>query len=271
VDSPIGYAGNWTDPDTGLIYLRARDYDPATAQFMTVDPQVDSTHQPYAYVANDPLGSADPSGLCPSVMPNCLTPADFGGNSWFLSPGPMAVGDALNSPIGKSASTVFEGIGDGVTGGATQRARDALQSNAECFVSKDGSYYVGAGVGFVGSFLVPTDAAVTALGRISNASRISAAAAKLGGPTLAKINSLIPEGYNLNSWGRAIWGRGTEEAVTLTGARSASELSQIPGLTSSSAQLLRDYYVAAIRRGTGSSTAYARVDLLQDVINTLGG
>ena len=113
MDSPIGYSGNWTDPDTGLIYLRARDYDPATAQFMTVDPQVDSTHQPYAYVANDPLGSADPSGLCPSVMPNCLTPADFGGNSWFLSPGPMAVGDALNSPIGKSASTVFEGIGDG--------------------------------------------------------------------------------------------------------------------------------------------------------------
>ena len=56
MDSPIGYSGNWTDPDTGLIYLRARDYDPATAQFMTVDPQVDSTHQPYAYVANDPLG-----------------------------------------------------------------------------------------------------------------------------------------------------------------------------------------------------------------------
>lgn len=38
-----------------------------------------------------------------------------------------------------------------------------------------------------------------------------------------------------------------------------------------SRRFLRDYYAAAIRRGTGSSTAYARVDLLQDVINTLGG
>jgi uncharacterized protein RhaS with RHS repeats len=45
------------------VYLRARDYDPATAQFLTVDRAVDSTHQPYAYVTNDPLNSTDPTGL----------------------------------------------------------------------------------------------------------------------------------------------------------------------------------------------------------------
>jgi RHS repeat-associated protein len=59
----IGYSGNWTDPDTGLVYLRARDYDPATGQFLTVDPAVDSTRQPYAYVANNPLLWTDPTGL----------------------------------------------------------------------------------------------------------------------------------------------------------------------------------------------------------------
>jgi RHS repeat-associated protein len=52
--SPIGHSGNWTDPDTALVYLRARDYDPATAQFLTVDPLVDQTRQPYAYVASNP-------------------------------------------------------------------------------------------------------------------------------------------------------------------------------------------------------------------------
>jgi hypothetical protein len=85
----------------------------------------------------------------------------------------MAVGDALNSPIGKSASTVFEGIGDGVSFGATKGARDALQWNAECSVDKNGSYDVGLGVGFVGGLLVPTDAAATVLARISKASRLT--------------------------------------------------------------------------------------------------
>jgi RHS repeat-associated protein len=62
-DSTIGYSGNWTDPDTGLIYMRARDYDPATDQFLTVDPLVDETHSPYAYTTDDPLGDTDPTGL----------------------------------------------------------------------------------------------------------------------------------------------------------------------------------------------------------------
>ena len=37
-DHPLGYDAQYTSSDTGLIYLRARVYDPATAQFVTVDP-----------------------------------------------------------------------------------------------------------------------------------------------------------------------------------------------------------------------------------------
>ena len=36
--TPLGYDGQYTDSDTGLIYLRARYYDPATAQFLSADP-----------------------------------------------------------------------------------------------------------------------------------------------------------------------------------------------------------------------------------------
>lgn len=36
-DSLFGFTGNWTDPDTGLVHLRARDYDPTTGQFLSVD------------------------------------------------------------------------------------------------------------------------------------------------------------------------------------------------------------------------------------------
>ncbi len=70
-DSLIGYTGNWTDPTTNLIYLRARDYDTTTGQFLVVDPAVGRTQQPYAYVGNDPLLQIDPTGLCPESQPAC--------------------------------------------------------------------------------------------------------------------------------------------------------------------------------------------------------
>ena len=58
----FGYAGEYTDP-TGYIYLRARYYDPATAQFLTVDPLVDTTGNPYGYTGGNPLQYVDPLGL----------------------------------------------------------------------------------------------------------------------------------------------------------------------------------------------------------------
>ncbi len=44
-------------------YLRARYYDPSTAQFISRDPAVATTRQPYAYVNDNPLNGTDPSGL----------------------------------------------------------------------------------------------------------------------------------------------------------------------------------------------------------------
>lgn len=60
----FGFAGEYTDP-TGLIYLRARYYDPATAQFITRDPLEALTHRPYTYAASDPADNIDPTGLSP--------------------------------------------------------------------------------------------------------------------------------------------------------------------------------------------------------------
>ena len=58
----FGYAGGYTDP-TGLIYLVNRYYDPSTGQFLSVDPLVGITDQPYQYVGGDPLNFIDPLGL----------------------------------------------------------------------------------------------------------------------------------------------------------------------------------------------------------------
>jgi RHS repeat-associated protein len=61
--TPLGYDGQYTSSDTGLIYLRHRIYDPATAQFLSVDPMVGQTHAPYNYAEDNPLDEADPTGL----------------------------------------------------------------------------------------------------------------------------------------------------------------------------------------------------------------
>lgn len=64
-DTPLRWNGQYQDAATGLYYLRARYYDPSTAQFLTVDPNYAQTGSAYAYADNDPINSADPSGACP--------------------------------------------------------------------------------------------------------------------------------------------------------------------------------------------------------------
>ncbi|HEV3319322.1 MAG TPA: RHS repeat-associated core domain-containing protein [Solirubrobacteraceae bacterium] len=61
--TPLEYDGQYTSTDTGLIYLRARTYDPATAQFVSVDPFVSITGAPYSYASDNPLNYGDASGL----------------------------------------------------------------------------------------------------------------------------------------------------------------------------------------------------------------
>jgi len=45
-----------------------RYYDPATAQFLSVDPRVAVTGMPYAFTGGDPVNQSDPSGLCNDVQ-----------------------------------------------------------------------------------------------------------------------------------------------------------------------------------------------------------
>jgi RHS repeat-associated protein len=61
--TPLGYDGQYTNNDTGLVYLRNRVYDPATAQFLTVDPLEEISGAPYNYTADNPLNYGDAVGL----------------------------------------------------------------------------------------------------------------------------------------------------------------------------------------------------------------
>jgi RHS repeat-associated protein len=78
----LGWDGQYTSSDTGLVYLGNRVYDPATAQFLSVDPAVALTREPYAYGGDNPVNRRDPDGLSaeglegvPCYFPFCGPPA----------------------------------------------------------------------------------------------------------------------------------------------------------------------------------------------------
>ena len=62
------YHGQWQEASTGLYFVRARNYDPATGRFTSRDPfegvfeEPESFH-PYTWVANNPRVYRDPLGL----------------------------------------------------------------------------------------------------------------------------------------------------------------------------------------------------------------
>jgi len=63
VSTPFLYAGQYRDAESGLDYMRARYYDPSTAQFLSRDPLEMKTRARFGYVGGNPLNATDPAGL----------------------------------------------------------------------------------------------------------------------------------------------------------------------------------------------------------------
>ena len=62
VYNPFGYRGEYADAESGLIYLRARMYDPVTGRFLTEDPAHDGDNW-YVYCSSNPIVFVDPTGF----------------------------------------------------------------------------------------------------------------------------------------------------------------------------------------------------------------
>jgi RHS repeat-associated protein len=143
--TPLGFDAQYTSPDTGLIYMRARTYDPATAQFLSVDPFVALTGEPYSYASDNPLNRADPTGRCGLF---CIGGIVLGGVAVVTGVGEVVAGGAIVAEGTLGAISAVSGV---VGAGADLK---------ECVGGSDISC-VGAaagGVGAVGAFGVAVGA-----------------------------------------------------------------------------------------------------------------
>lgn len=124
----FGLHGEWMDATTGLVYMRARWFDPRIGRFLTRDtipaePGDFVNSNPYAFPGQDPVNLTDPSGHYATVITEAFGGAEMRPLRARLS--------ALADPMGRGAGV--EGPGDGFArasgleafgaGGAADRIR----------------------------------------------------------------------------------------------------------------------------------------------------
>jgi uncharacterized protein RhaS with RHS repeats len=108
--------------ETEFQRLVGRYYDPATDQFMSVDPLVGITGQPYAFTADDPTNETDPLGM--------IIPGGPGG-----CPGPNAACSQKTGPPSSAApppGTVCAAVDPSYCSLLQQAVRDGDTTEVEC-------------------------------------------------------------------------------------------------------------------------------------------
>jgi RHS repeat-associated protein len=105
VTTPIGFAGGYTDSESGFVYLVNRYYDPGTGQFITRDPLLALTGSPYGYALGDPLDITDPLGLfgCPAWVCGTINSA-----ATALSNAGSQLLDAAGNAISAAGNYVYD-------------------------------------------------------------------------------------------------------------------------------------------------------------------
>jgi RHS repeat-associated protein len=169
-DTPFGYAGGYTDP-TGLVYLIGRYYDPTTGQFLSVDPLVDETGQPYAYTGDDPVNMVDSLGTitCPSWLgAGCGVVTD--------------VQNGISAGVKAAASWVTNNAGTI----ATITSALATIAYVSCAVTEG----VGCGVGLALSTISTSVSGLEAVHACTSGSGCAAAAANFGISLVATVSGI---------------------------------------------------------------------------------
>ena len=235
VQSVFGFTGNLVDALTGLLYLRARDYDPATGQFLTVDPAVDTTRQPYAYTGNNPVQRTDPSGL-----------------DWQ-----------------EELLAVGAGAADGLTGGLSSMILSAAVPGYDCFIQEHNTAFQ------VGSIVTQVAVAVVMIVGTAGAGAVLVAARYAAAAGIkAAVKTALREGKELVARTATRLADDTG-SVNFFATAGRSGISNTAQLASSGKNLARQLAseqqlgeVGSVIAGAGTQKAIRAIDRL---IDTYGG
>jgi RHS repeat-associated protein len=113
--TPVLFAGGYADAESGLYWLVARSYDPATGQFLSRDPLVAITWAPFSYAMNSGLNFIDPMGL------SWYNPTTWTGKTWAT----VGLGVAL---VAVGVATF--GVGDAVLGGVAITTETTIEATS---------------------------------------------------------------------------------------------------------------------------------------------
>lgn len=212
--TPFGFAGAYSDTESGLLYLINRYYDPTTGQFLSVDPDVAQTGQPYGYVGEDPMNEVDPLGLmCFSL--HCI------------------VNDAVSAVTAPDRAAIA--AGKWVYHHPVEAA--GLVLGVVALATGVGAVFGGLEIAAIGVDLSATAAGIVSVG----AGALGAAADR---PGCDAGDSIACLGLGLNLTGAAMGGLGIGAAAA--GSDAVSSLLQGASLTTGGAGLTLDFTDALI-------------------------
>ncbi|WP_328674976.1 RHS repeat-associated core domain-containing protein [Streptomyces sp. NBC_00343] len=124
-----------TDTSTGLTDIGAREYDPTTGRFISLDPELEATSPQelggYTYAGDNPVSESDPTGLCMADICGVGTPKGnvVGGSSGIITDGPVdpgynSAGYCHNGSCGRTHYNKTKS-GTAHTGNADSKAAEA--------------------------------------------------------------------------------------------------------------------------------------------------
>ncbi len=136
----VGFTGHVNDPETGLVYMQQRYYEPLAGRFLSVDPVTTDAKtgghiNRYVYGENSPYKFKDPDGQAAQILfgfvvggiSGLVGAANSGAKGWDLVR-PALVGAAVGAataavPIGGAAVAAFarNAIGAGAANAAGQK------------------------------------------------------------------------------------------------------------------------------------------------------
>jgi RHS repeat-associated protein len=179
------YVGRPYEGQSGLIYLRARHYDPATGRFLQPDPLGVDADQPYAYAANNPIVFRDPLGLSPVSLHTYMPSVSAAGAPTLRGVGRANYEQRGLWGIARTPSDYFAQFSEYAFAAGNAYSESGTFSGA---LAASQYYQVGASATLVSGFLDPVNLALTAVTGVGSLGARSPQAVATGtGTGLARV------------------------------------------------------------------------------------